>query len=146
MAMPKDSIVENQIIFPRNSLVYLLPFFVQYPPSFYTLFCFIFVPFFCIYIGVSILCSLLNHSIKKSFLYFSHFTWYQSYGRLRLGFYHGSKSDNPSRGRIALRPTHLHLWNPPPSSYQLGCRKKFSTTFPATLFPISNPSFGIASI
>ena len=33
--------------------------FVHYPPSFYTLFCFLFVPLFCIYIGVPILCNSL---------------------------------------------------------------------------------------
>ena len=48
--------VENHRIFSRCSLVYLLPFFVHYPLSFYTLFCFLFVPLFCIYIDVSILC------------------------------------------------------------------------------------------
>ena len=60
--------VENHRIFSKYSLVYLLPFayrillpFILYFPSFYTLFCFLFVPFFCIYIGVSILC---NKSIQ----------------------------------------------------------------------------------
>ena len=51
--------VENQRIFPRYSLVYLLPFlyiiilpFTLYLVSF-------FVPLFCIYIGVSIPCNSL---------------------------------------------------------------------------------------
>ena len=55
--------IENHRIFSRYSLVYLLPFvyiillpFTLYFPSFYFLFCFLFVSFFCIYIGVSILC------------------------------------------------------------------------------------------
>ena len=51
--------IENQRIFPKYSLVYLLHFFVHYPPSFYTLFCFLFVPLFCIHIGVSILSNSL---------------------------------------------------------------------------------------
>ena len=51
----KFKIVENHRIFSR------LPFFVHYPSSFYALFCFLFVPLFCIYIGVSILC---NSSIQ----------------------------------------------------------------------------------
>ena len=59
--------VENHRIFSRYSLIYFLPFvyiilpFTLYFPSFYTLFCFIFVPFFYIYIGVSILCN--THSL-----------------------------------------------------------------------------------
>ena len=50
-------IVDNKRIFPRYSLVYLLPFFVHYLPSFYILFCFHFVSLFFIYIGVSIPCN-----------------------------------------------------------------------------------------
>ena len=60
--------------------------FVYYPPSFYTLFCFLLVPLFCIYIGVSILCNIVI-SIKKSIIFFSHFSWYQSHGRFELGLF-----------------------------------------------------------
>ena len=38
----------------------------------------------------------LIHSIKKTILFFYHFTWYQSHGRFGLGFYPVFNSDNPS--------------------------------------------------
>ena len=88
----------------------------------------------------------LIHSInKKSIIFLYFFTWYQSHGRLGLGFFHGSKFGNPSRGHIALWPPHLHLWNPPLSSYHLSYRKDFSATFLATLLPVGDSTFGIAS-
>ena len=70
------------------------------------------------------------HSIKKNILFFSHFTWYQSHGKLELGFCHGSNSNNPSSGCIALQPPHFHLWHPLPPSGHLGCRKNFPATPP----------------
>ena len=49
--------VENLRIFYGLSPSFLIHYF----PSFCILFCFLFVPFFCIYIGVSILCN--THSL-----------------------------------------------------------------------------------
>ena len=67
---------------------------------------------------------------KKNIIFFPHFTWYQNHGRLELGFFHGSNSNNPSSGRIALRPPHLHLRNPISPLYHLSCWKIFQQTFP----------------
>ena len=51
--------VENQRIFPRYSLVYLLPFLYIILLPFTRYFVSFFVPLFCKYIGVSILCNSL---------------------------------------------------------------------------------------
>ena len=127
---------ENQIIFSRYSFVYLLPFFCTLSsfPLYFILFPF--VPLFCIYIGVSILCNSLTHSIKKSFLFFSHFTWYQSHGWFwsEPSFLAAIFSDWPSSAGL-LRPTFsdepslsnlLHrTFNVRPSSAEL-FRRTFS--------------------
>ena len=61
--------VENHRIFSRYSFVYLPTFCVHYPLSFYTLFCFLFIPLVYIYIYIYIYIGVYTvkfiHSIRK---------------------------------------------------------------------------------